>query len=174
MGLLEKFGGEQGAHHPGPLTWPGSGAGFPILGRVAPNLRQDEFEELDHRFTYHAAEFRSWVEEEKREYLYVQERIANGWFFPKQYERVRDAEGRGWVIWLEWVQTYGVLPPEMLESGGRDAVKSFLQRQDAAAFLAGAEVEVAPALVPGPGEAPRPAGIRPAVDPFARRPNGHA
>jgi hypothetical protein len=125
MSLLEKFGAEQGGQHPGPLTWPGSGLGLPILGRVAPNVRQDEFENIDHKATYHAREFRSWVAEDMALYNYVQERANNvgeagvTWFAIRQYERIRDPGQRGWLLWLEWVQVYGVLPRELMAGGGQ-------------------------------------------------------
>lgn len=190
MSLLEKFGAEQGDQHPGPLTWPGSGMGLPILGKAAPNIRQDEFEGIDHKSTYHAQEFRSWVREEMEQYRYVRERAGNiteagvAWFMVREYERVRDAQGRGWLIWLEWEQFYGVLPKDMMASGGPDAVKEFVQKNRFSDFVAGGGVEVFPAaesweqvepgegspLHPGPQAwAAEPAGTRGYFDPFAPR-----
>lgn len=190
MSLLEKFGAEQGGQHPGPLTWPGSGLGLPVLGRAAPNIRQDEFEDIDHKGVYHAQEFRSWVPEEMAEYRYVQERANNvgeggvTWFAVKQYERVRDPGGRGWLIWLEWVQFYGVLPKDLLAPDRADAVRTFIQKNRAAEFLAGGAVDVYPAaadwergdpLPPHPGpETWTPAGARDYFDPFAPGSRGHA
>jgi hypothetical protein len=196
MSLLEKFGAEQGDQHPGPLTWPGSGMGLPILGRAAPNIRQTEFEDIDHKCVYDAAEFRSWVREDMDRYKYIQERANNvgdagvTWFAIRQYERARDLQGRGWVIWLEWVQVYGVLPKELTAQGGPDAVKEFVQRNRTVEFLAGGEVDVFPAaesweqaepgagnpLHPGPESWPAatPSGARGYFDPFAPRNGGHA
>lgn len=191
MSLLEKFGAEQGDQHPGPLTWPGSGMDLPILGRAAPNIRQDEFEEIDHKGTYHAKEFRSWVPEELEEYRYVQERARNvgkggvAWFVIREYERIRDPDHRGWVIWLEWQQFYGVLPKDMMAAGGPDAIKEFVQRNRLADFMSGGSVEVfepaegwemsdpaeAPPAHPGPetwGD-DAPTGARGYFDPFSPR-----
>jgi hypothetical protein len=192
MALLEKFGCEQGGQHPGPLTWPGSGLDLPILGRAAPNIRQHEFENIDHKCVYRAQDFRSWVPEEMQQYLWVQERANNvgeggvTWFAIRQYERVRDPKGRGWVIWLEWVQVYGILPKDMMAGTGRDAIKSFIQRNREAEFLSGGPIEVnpggeswsyepeLPSLHPGPESWPdAPVGMHDYFDPFAPRRNGH-
>jgi hypothetical protein len=188
MSLLDKFGAEQGDRHPGPLTWPGSGLGLPILGRAAPNIRQDEFEGIDHKCVYHAKEFRSWVPEDMEEYRYVQEHANNiseagvTWFAIRQYERIRDPQDRGWLIWLEWVQVYGVLTKELMASGGPDAIKGFVQRSREAEFLGGGSVAVNPPPEsweqaeadagmdhPGPATWPLPTGARGYFDPFAPR-----
>jgi hypothetical protein len=190
MSLLDKFGAEQGDQHPGPLTWPGSGLGLPILGRTAPNIRQDEFEEIDHKGVYQAREFHSWVPEEMAQYLYIQERAVNvsdggvTWFTIRQYERVRDPENRGWIIWLEWVQYYGVLPRDLMASGGDDRIKALIQKDQRQEFLAGGFVDVFPAAEswqpasdngltqhPGPETwpEPRPSGSGDYFDPFAPR-----
>jgi hypothetical protein len=184
MSLLDKFGAEQGDRHPGPLTWPGSGLGMPILGRAAPNVTQAEFEAIDHKFVYHAKEFRSWVVEEMEEYRYVQEHANNvsaegvTWFAIRQYERIRDPQDRGWLIWLEWVQTYGVLSRDLLAGGGQDTIKEFVQRNREAEFVSGGSVEVHPVArdwEQGEGAAgmthpgPLPTGARGYFDPFAPR-----
>jgi hypothetical protein len=183
MSLLDKFGDERGEEHPGPLTFPGSGLGLPILGRVASNLRQEEFEEIDHKFVYKTREYRSWVEGDMDAYRRVQERASNitdggvTWYAIRQYERIRDPGGRGWLIWLEWIQAYGIVPAHMRESGGPDAVKEFVQKNSEAEFLAGGSVEVYRGVdsweqVTPPDPPPVPSGARGYFDPFAPRRNG--
>jgi hypothetical protein len=111
MGLLEKFGGEQSnERHGSPLTWPGTDAGFPILGRVSGTMKQEEYEEIEHKFTYHARWFVMWEEADASEYMYVQERAVNGWFKILDREKMYDPIKRGYRIWLEWIQVYGVAP----------------------------------------------------------------
>lgn len=109
MGLLERFGKEQSLERHGDhLVWPGTAAGFPILGKAPGLLKESEYEELDHKFTYHARMFRMWDEDDYREYLYVQERAVNGWFKVLDRERTWDVEEKNYQIWLEWIQIYGV------------------------------------------------------------------
>jgi hypothetical protein len=116
MGLLEKFGGEQSKdHHGSHLTWPGTDAGFPILGRVSGVMKQEEFEELEHKFTYHARWFLMWEPADCNEYLYVQERAVNGWFKVLDREKIYDPIKRNYRIYLEWVQVYGVAPKEQAD-----------------------------------------------------------
>jgi hypothetical protein len=113
MGLVEKFGAEQSRERHGDhLTWPGTDAGFPILGRVTGALKQQEYEELEHKFTYHARWFEMWNAADAREYLYVQERAVNGWFKVLDREKIYDPIKRNHRIWLEWIQVYGVAPRE--------------------------------------------------------------
>jgi hypothetical protein len=112
MGLVERFGAEQSnERHGDHLTWPGTDAGFPILGRVNNRmLKQQEFEELDHKFTYHARWFTMWEEADAKEYIYVQERAVNGWFKVLDREKVYDPIKRSYRIYLEWIQVYGIVP----------------------------------------------------------------
>jgi hypothetical protein len=180
MGLLEKFGGEQGDRHPGPLTWPGSDLGFPVIGRASPNLRQAEFEDIDHKLVYRAQEFRTWVEAEMADYCAIQERASNGWFRIRHCDRRQDPQARGLIIWLEWEQVYGILPPEL--AAADDAVTTYIRRsllRDVAAGGGAVEVNPGPdawkladALIDSGRAAATPAGLRPYFDPFAPR-NGH-
>jgi hypothetical protein len=124
MGLVEKFGAEQSREHHGDhLTWPGTDAGFPILGRVAGTMKQQEYEELEHKFTYHARWFTMWEASDAQEYVYIQERAVNGWFKVLDREKIYDPIKRGYRIWLEWIQVYGVAPAEQ-----PDAVHKLVDR----------------------------------------------
>ena len=112
MGLVEKFSNEQSkARHGDILTWPGTDAGFPILGRVPTGMmKQQEYEELDHKFTFHARWFTMWEQDDANEYHYVQERAANGWFKVLDREKIYAPIKRNYRIYLEWLQVYGVAP----------------------------------------------------------------
>jgi hypothetical protein len=130
MGLVEKFGKEQShERHGDQLTWPGTDAGFPILGRVSGTMKQQEFEELDHKLTYHARWFLMWEQADANEYLYVQERAMNGWFKVIDREKIYDPVRRDYRIWLEWVQVYGVAPTE-----SPDGVHSLLAKPRGESF----------------------------------------
>jgi hypothetical protein len=107
-------------------------------------------------------------------YRYVRERISNVWFKEKQYERIRDPQGRGWIIWLEWEQYYGVLPEK---ASSTDAIAQYVQRHQLAQAEDG---HLAIELAPGPeswelADPPQaaPAGLQDYFDPFAPRSNGH-
>jgi hypothetical protein len=119
MGLVERFGAEQSMERHGDrLTWPGTDAGFPILGKVTNQmLKQHEYEELDHKFTYHARWFTMWEPADANEYLYVQERAVNGWFKIIDREKMYDPIKRGYRIWVEWVQVYGLPPRDQMGDG---------------------------------------------------------
>ena len=130
MGLVEKFGAEQSnERHGDHLTWPGTDAGFPILGRIAGALKQQEYEELDHKFTYHARWFAMWEDADTKEYLYVQERAVNGWFKIIDREKIYDPLKRNYRIWLEWIQVYGVVPAEPV-----DGIHSLTARAQGSSF----------------------------------------
>lgn len=125
MGLVEKFGMEQSRdRHGDHLTWPGTDAGFPILGRVTAAMKQEEYEELDHKFTYHARWFDLSAEADAREYIYVQERAVNGWFKVLDREKIYDPIRRSYRIWLEWIQVYGIAPREPGDAVHRMMVQS--------------------------------------------------
>ena len=111
------------------LTWPGTDAGFPILGRVSGPMKQQEYEELEHKFTYHARWFLMWEPADANEYLYVQERAVNGWFKIIDREKIYDPIRRDYRIWLEWVQVYGVAP-----AGPVDGVHNLLARPAGESF----------------------------------------
>jgi hypothetical protein len=131
MGLVEKFGAEQSIERHGDnLTWPGTDAGFPILGKVTNQmLKQHEYEELEHRFTYHARWFDMWTQADANEYLYVQERALNGWFKVLDREKIYDPVRRNYRIYLEWIQVYGVPPREPV-----DGIHSLMARAHGESF----------------------------------------
>jgi hypothetical protein len=133
MGLLEKFGAEQSPERHGDhLTWPGTDAGFPILGKVTGAFKEREYEELEHKLTYHSRDFLLWDPDDHREYLYIMERAVNGWFKVYDRERRWDDEHKGYRVWLEWAQVYGVAPRQQ-----GDAVHDYMVRPGGMTFDAG-------------------------------------
>ena len=102
-----KFFGESGGEHGAPLHWPGTAAGFPVRGGQPTDLKQTEFENLDHTFDFKAQSFRLWLPDELQAYLEVMDRIANGWYAQRFCERHWSEEHAAPVIWLEWLQIYG-------------------------------------------------------------------
>lgn len=105
---FEDRGGDASAHG-GPLSWPGTPAGFPFRGSV-PDLRQEEYDTIPHVLDYHSQLFRLWDLEEKRAWDQVMDRIMNGWYMEhRRIDRWSD-QHCGLVVWLEWVQIYGEAP----------------------------------------------------------------
>lgn len=104
--FFDDAGGQESAHG-GKLHWPGTPEGFPFRGEAAPNLKQHETTEMPLAMDYHSRLFQTWVEEDKRAFDLVMNRIVNGWYM--QHKRI-DKEVDGELlpaIWLEWVQIYG-------------------------------------------------------------------
>jgi len=108
--LMKYFPDRGGADSPhnGNLHWPGTSAGFPLRGAVAPLLRGDEFEDqIVHTIDFHSRAFKLWEPEDKKEFDLVRDRICNGWYTEYvRYDRWSDAH-MGLIVWLEWGQIYG-------------------------------------------------------------------
>jgi len=110
IGSLRKFFHERGGTmHNGNLSWPGTAAGFPFRGTV-PDLRQTEFEQIEHVLDFHSRLFLLWDPVDKAVFDDVMDRISNGWFLErKRVDRWSDTHC-GLIVWLEWVQIYGEIP----------------------------------------------------------------
>lgn len=94
----------QGAH------WPGTADGYPFRG-PAPDLRDDEYQDLRLGFDYHSERFCLWDPTEHSRFNEIMDRIVNGRFVEyKRYDRWSDQHA-GLIVWLEWTEVYG-LPPE--------------------------------------------------------------
>lgn len=108
--MLKYFGDRGGDQHGGALHWPGTVDGYPFRGERAPTLKQNEVEQLAHALDYHSRSFRLWMEEDKRDFDLVMDRIVNGWYM--QHKRFDNfvAEQQEYVVRLEWVQIYGECP----------------------------------------------------------------
>ena len=110
-GILARFGPEQHANlHPGRLTWPGTTLGYPLLGNAPAMTRDSEVANIPHKFVYYTKMFKLWEEEDRNLYNWVMERVTNHWFILRDREKVWDQKHQGFMIHLEWTQTYGVAP----------------------------------------------------------------
>jgi hypothetical protein len=111
MSLLARFGHEQdGNLHPDHLQWPGSAAGFPVLGGAPTLAKESETRNLEHVAVFQARLFRMWLKDDLEDYKKVMERAVNGWFTIRVNERRWDETKNDMMIWLEWSQIYGVAP----------------------------------------------------------------
>lgn len=125
MGMTEKYFGQQDPElHGGPVTWPGTLDGFPILGRFNGDLKQEEYEDLTNVAQFRCETFRTWDPESMERLAKVMDHAANGQFFVQRRLEHYDEQEKGWRIYLEWVQVYGLAPR------GRDAVRLLAQGRD--------------------------------------------
>lgn len=132
-----KYAGESGGkdtEHGGRLHWPGTLAGFPFRGEVAPDLRQDEMEQIVHVLDYKCARFRLWEPQEEAAFREIMDRIVNGWYLQRQrFDNWVEAH-QDYVVRLEWVQIYGehlngksphnAAPPITVQPGGNGSQPS--------------------------------------------------
>jgi hypothetical protein len=108
--FFKERGGPADEDHGGALHWPGTADGFPFRGPVAPDLKQNEFEDLPLALDFHSGMFMMWDADQKAGFDNVMDRISNGWYMQhKRIDRWSD-EHCGLLVWLEWVQIYGETP----------------------------------------------------------------
>ena len=116
-GSMLKFFQDRGGpqtEHKGYLHWPGTADGFPFRGAVAPDLKQDEFQDIPLALDYHSERFLLWEPSEKFRFDKVMDHIVNGLYMQhKRIDRWSD-EHCGLMVWLEWVQIYGETPSGQL------------------------------------------------------------
>jgi len=110
MNARAKFRGDQDSRYDGQLTWPGSQEGYPILGRAPEMMRQDEYEQITHACSFKCQMYRTWIPDEVAEYRWVMDRVANQLFILRANDRQWDAAKKGYHIWLEWAEVYGLAP----------------------------------------------------------------
>ena len=112
---LGKFFGEQGGPQHGNqrLSWPGTLDGFPVIGRggSTTDLKQEEMENLELCYQYKSQMFELWDPAQKAEFDDIHDKIVNGWYRPLKRSDVWDDEKKHYRVWLEWAQTYGIIPP---------------------------------------------------------------
>lgn len=101
---MARFIGEQSPRHPGTLLWPGI-YGFPVLAPAPSMLKWNEQlrRAVPIRFFY-AKTFDLSNQEDMDYYLWVMDRVANGWFTINYQDRKWTDTGQ--KIYLEWYQSY--------------------------------------------------------------------
>lgn len=97
---LEKYKGEQDSRHDVDLVWPGI-YGFPVS---ADSYRTDPPNSVSLIYFFHSKLFDLTEEEDQKYYLWVQDRIVNGWFVSLRNEY--KWENNKICVFLEWVQRY--------------------------------------------------------------------
>lgn len=113
MSLFKYFGEQNNEKHNGRLFWSNSLEGFPFRGSSGVLLKPHEIDQyVDIQWDFHCREFDLFNEEDKKNYIYVMDRIVNGWFYLHNKEYVKDKEtNRVRYVFLEWSQRYGELSP---------------------------------------------------------------
>lgn len=111
---IAHYYGEQDDRHKGKLLYPGGPDGYPI--RLAegenptPLLRQEEFDSLETKNDFRWKLFDLSKAEDAAEYVYVMDRVTNGWFSLIARERHWIPEEQKYLVYVEWVQIYTQLP----------------------------------------------------------------
>ncbi len=113
---IRKYYGEQGGtkHSDQQLNWPGTLDGFPVVSRpgMAPDLKQEEIENLDLRLDFKSKMFNLWEDAQKSEFDEINDKIVNGWYMLQKRSDHWDDEHKHYRVWLEWCQVYGMIPPK--------------------------------------------------------------
>lgn len=105
-----KYEGEQSEWHGGPLTWPG--LEYPFFGEY--NDPVGEYDYAPYGF-FKAKLFNLSVEEDRKHYEWVKDRIINGWFVQYHSETKvieKDSGDPVVYVYLEWAQVYLVRVPK--------------------------------------------------------------
>lgn len=92
------------------LIWPGTAEGFPLRGTAAPNLKQDEYENLPLRFDFDCDWFDIDDVEARKRYKVIMDRIASGLYYLWKRHDLPDPTTGKLRIWLEWLVVTGELP----------------------------------------------------------------
>jgi len=101
-------------HGQNKLHWPGTPEGFPVLmgPGQAPNLKQEETDNIDYRLDFQSKMFELWDPAQKAEFDNINDKILNQWYGLQLRENHWDEEKKHYRVWLEWCQIYGVIPPK--------------------------------------------------------------
>lgn len=107
----EVAGLQHGEHK---LYWPGTPEGFPVIAPpgAAPNLKQEEMENVDFRLDFKSKMFELWDAAQKAEFEDINDKIVNGWYMMQKRSDHWDEENKHFRVWLEWCQVYGMIPPK--------------------------------------------------------------
>jgi len=108
--MIKYLSDKGGADHNGTLAWPGTIEGFPVRGDVT-NLRGQDPSNVAHTFDFHSRRFELWKPEDHTAFNDIMDRIHNGWYCERRRVDRWCDENKGMVVWLEWLQIYGVIVP---------------------------------------------------------------
>ena len=87
--------------------------GFPIHGKIAPNLTQEEYENLPLGLNVQVRVFDLSKAEDLRDYTAVRDQIANRKFVQLDRTKLVAEDGRNISIHLEWADVEGYVPKSM-------------------------------------------------------------
>jgi hypothetical protein len=71
-------------------------------------------------YDFHALTFKMWIPDDAARYEQIQDRIATGWYVEKHVERHWNSEHHAPAIYLEWIEQFNELPPQVLHSPNGD------------------------------------------------------
>jgi hypothetical protein len=87
--------------------------GFPIHGKIAPNLTQEEYENLPLGLNVQVKVFDLSKLEDLREYASIRDQIANRKCVQLDRTKLVSEDGRNIHIHLEWADVEGYVPKSM-------------------------------------------------------------
>lgn len=87
--------------------------GFPINGKVATNLTQEEYESLPLGLNVKVRVFNLSKPEDLKDYSSVRDQIANRKFVQLDRTKLLSKDGRDISIHLEWADVEGYVPKNM-------------------------------------------------------------
>jgi hypothetical protein len=87
--------------------------GHPILGNAAPNLTQEEFENIPLALNVKVKVFDLSKHEDLEEYATVRDTIANKKCIQLDRTKMLSEDGRNIKIHLEWADVQGILPKNL-------------------------------------------------------------
>jgi hypothetical protein len=112
----KKYHSEQTLSDGTPLIWPGDANGIPVAGKVIPNLKGDQYDNLKYQLNFHCRWFdmMSHADTETmgglESYARINDKIMNGLYIERR-RRELEKDGNLYVL-LEWGELYGEAPDE--------------------------------------------------------------
>lgn len=88
-----------------PLVWPGTPDGIPYAGKVIPNLRGSEIDDIRYQLNFHAKWFNLAQPQELEEYCRIKDKIKNGLYVEYRQKDIDQPDG-SIKTFLEWGEIY--------------------------------------------------------------------
>jgi hypothetical protein len=113
LSLFKYFGEQNHEKHNGQLFW-SANMEAPFRGRAAPLLKQDEFDRMETNYDAHVKTFNTGDPEQLKQFEDILDRAANGnWYIVRHIERHWNSETNTMMVYVEWLQRYSALPPNV-------------------------------------------------------------
>lgn len=115
--IRNKFCNEQHSNHRGTLQWPGIN-GIPVRSNTLISIKEEEKDYAVLVGDFHCRHFDLNNPEDRENYIWVRDRIINGWFQHIYTNRMFKDNQPYPIVYLEWVQLYYEWPQDLLNNLG--------------------------------------------------------